>query len=378
MGKEDVCSTVNKHGQAALDHVLETPIADSEEPTHATPPSGSRPRKVERINMQLVKPEAVVWLWDRRIARGKFTLIDGDPGEGKSLITLDIAARLSRGLPMPDEETASYGPSKVLFLLCEDDLADTVAPRLIAAGADRANIEVIRELLTLPGQLDVIEHAIREIGASLVVIDPLNGYIDGKVNTHNDHQVRSALTPLVAMAARLGAAVIGVRHFNKQVGGPAKYRGGGSIAYLGLARSALMVGIDPANEAARILASSKGNLSTRPPSLRFAIVETEDKQPRIEWQGRCNLTADELCALPEKEDTHSARKDARDFLLEQLAHGEVYADELYKEAAKQGIAPRTLRRAKAAEAILDRREGKRWLWRLPSRQPADTAEEGER
>ena len=368
MGKGDISETVSERGQSALDGVLSTPIPKNE-PTQAPPKRGAHTTKAERVNMQEVTPEDVAWLWGGRIARGKFTLIDGDPGEGKSLITLDLAARLSTGRSMPDEATANYGPSKVLFLLCEDDLADTVAPRLIAADADRANIEVIRALLKIPGQLDAIEQAIREMGAALVVIDPLNGYIDGKINTHSDHEVRLALTPLVEMAARSGAAILGVRHLNKQVGGPAKYRGGGSIAYIGLARAALMVGIDPDDENARILASSKGNLSTRAPSLRFSIVETANKQPCIEWKGRSPLTADDLCALPEKEDSRAARKDAREFLLEQLADGARFAEELYQEGEKQHIARRTLRRVKAEEGILDRRDGKRWLW-LPPPNPA--------
>jgi hypothetical protein len=372
MGKEDVNEIVSTCGQSALDGVLSASIAENKKPTTAPKKKSAQPRKAKRTNMENVKPESVVWLWDRRIARGKFTLIDGDPGEGKSLITLDVAARLSTGRPMPGEETATYEASKVLFLLCEDDLGDTVAPRLIAAGADRRNIEVITDLLSIPKDLEVIESAISDLGAVLVVLDPLNAYIDGQTNTHNDHQVRAALTPLVQMAARLSVAVVGVRHFNKQQGGPAKYRGGGSIAYIGLARSALMVGIDPEDEASRILASSKGNLSTRPHSLRFSIVETEDKQPRIEWKGPCNITADQLCALPEKEDSPSSRQDARDFLFEQLADGEKYTDEIYRDAKQQNIATRTLRRVKSSAGILDRREGKRWLWRLPTQKPASS------
>jgi hypothetical protein len=180
------------------------------------------------------------------------------------------------------------------------------------------------------------------------------------------------------MAARANLAVIGVRHLNKQQGGPAKYRGGGSIAYIGLARSALMVGIDPEDEASRILASSKGNLSTRPRSLRFAIIELDNKQPRIEWKGESDITADQLCALPEQADTPKARQEARDFLFKQLAKGERYADELYQEGEKQSISERTLRRVKAAEGIVDRRAGKRWLWRLPPQQTAGPAVEGGR
>lgn len=316
---------------------------------------------LEIVNMDAVKPESIRWLWEHRIARGKFTLIDGDPGEGKSLLTLDIAARLSTGRPMPEQDTAEYGPSKVLFLLCEDDLGDTVAPRLIAADADRSRIQVIPTLLQIPRDLGIIEAHVRETGATMLVMDPLNAYIEAKVSTHNDHEVRSALTPLVQMAARVNVAVVGVRHLNKQTGGSAKYRGGGSIAFIGLARSGLMVGIDPGDPAGRILASSKGNLSTRPPSLRFRIVQTAEKQPRIEWLGPCDVTADQLCAPPESEETRSALQDAKDFLQEELADGPKAPECLYKRAADRKIAERTLRRARG---LLHISKGK--LWELPA------------
>jgi len=333
--------------------------AAPKKPKPATP--DSVPINLEIVTMDTVTPESVDWLWEHRIARGKFNLIDGDPGEGKSLLTLDLAARLSTGQLMPEQQTATYGPSKVLFLLCEDDLGDTVAPRLIAAGADRKNIVVIRTLLQIPRDLGVIEGQIKEVGASMLIIDPLNAYIEGKVSTHNDHEVRSALTPLVQLAARVNVAVVGVRHLNKQTGGSAKYRGGGSIAFIGLARSGLMVGIDPEDPDKRILASSKGNLSRKPSSLRFRIVENADKQPFIEWLGLCDVTADQLCAPPESEETRSALADAKEFLQEQLADGAKSADELYKLADVHKIAQRTLRRARGALHIP---KGK--IWELPA------------
>lgn len=375
MNSPDLTQTIAEHGQAPIDRALAAPLTPG---AAQMPPPQGRTGTGKRINMNDVAPESVSWLWGGRIARGKFTLIDGDPGEGKSLLTIDVAARVSTGQPLPDDPVASAEPGKVLFLLCEDDLADTVSPRLIAAGADRRQIEVLPGLLKFPSQLDVLESEIAELGASLVIIDPLNGYIDGKVNTHNDHQVRSALTPLVELAARRKVAIVGVRHLNKQMGGPAKYRGGGSIAYTGLARSVLMVGVDPEDESARILAVSKGNLSQRPPSLRFAIVETADKQPRIDWRGPCAITADELCALADATDSQGARRDARDFLAEQLAGGERPAEEIYSAAEKQGIARRTLRRAKRDLDLEDRRDGRVWLWRLPSEPQAMRSQPGAR
>jgi len=324
----------------------------------------------ERVNIASVQPETVSWIWTNRIARGKFTVFDGDPGEGKSLLTLDLAARLSMALPLPEQETAEKRPLKTLFLICEDDLADTIAPRLIAAGAERSNIEVLTSLLQIPAQLDQLEAHILEVGAELVVMDPLNAYISGKVNTHNDHQVRAALTPLVSMAARLGVAVVGVRHLNKQVGGAAMYRGGGSIAYVGLARSAFLVGVDPDDSSARVLAATKGNLSTRPDSLRFRIVQTDQKQPRLEWLGPCDISADQLCAVPDSDENRSAAKDAAEFLREVLADGPRPAEELYKLAEASHISQRTLRRVRAQLRISKGR-----LWALPEERPTSETTE---
>ncbi len=363
MGKRDIAERVKEAGHSALDGDLTAPAPRKKPPEK---------QQLRRFNMADIQPESVAWLWPGRIAQGKFTLIDGDPGEGKSLITIDLAARLSTGRPMPGELAATQGPQKTLFLCCEDDLADTIAPRLDAAEAERRNVEVIRDLMKIPGQLALLESAIVEMGAKLVFIDPLNGYIDGKVNTHSDHAVRCALTPLVELAARLRVPIVGVRHLNKQAGASAKYRGNGSIAYVGLARSALMVGPDPENEDLRILASSKGNLSKRAPSLRFAIVAEEGQPGRIEWRGESSVTADELCAPPGPEHTHSARRDATEFLLEALADGtECSAKDLCKRAKEQDIAERTLRRA-ARELAIPR--GK--VWALPAAQTKPAAHVG--
>lgn len=328
----------------------------------------SKEKIMARINMAEVEPASVSWLWEGRIARGKLTLIDGDPGEGKSLVTLDIAARLSQGRPMPLEEAAGCGASASLFLTCEDDPAETVRPRLIAADADPSLIHVRQDLLTIPDHLGIIEQDLRETGARLLVIDPLNGYM-GRVNTSSDLSVRAVLMPLAQMAARLGVAVVGVRHFAKARGGSALHRGLGSTAYAGIARSVLAVGADPEDARARILAVSKGNLAGDVPSLRFRRVIV-DGSARIEWEGPCDVCADALCAGPKGADDHRASREARDFLLANLAVGERLADDLYKEAKMQGIAERTLRRAKSQLGTRDRRDGTRWLWMLRDQAPA--------
>lgn len=362
MGNEDR-NRATTSGQAALDFEASAAVP---EPPPPNPPA--TPRKGKRINMATVQPRLVSWLWDRRIARGKLAIIDGDPDQGKSLLTLDLAARISIGAAMPCEATAPDCPSKVLILVSEDGLHDTVSPRLIAAGADLQSIEVLPDLLMFPDDLPALEEHIRELDAKLVIIDPLNGYFSPRINTNSDHQARSVLIPLAQLAERSGAAIVGIRHFNKQVGGAALHRGGGSVAYSAVARTLFMVGTDPEDETARILAPIKGNLSAKNvPSLRFRIIATPEKQPRIEWLGLCDTTANRLCALPEDEESRSAHEHARDFLRQALANGPVLHEDLMARAKDQDIKPRTLNRAKKSAQVRSTKEpgpAGRWRWEL--------------
>ena len=189
------------------------------------------------------------WLWPGRIPFGKITVLDGDPGTGKSLITIDLAARASRGLAMPDDTRSDLGgPCGVLFLSAEDDPADTIRPRLDAANADVARVRILTGVRVRNGQrmptvldLHAIEVAVAETAAKFVVIDPLMAHL-AATDSHRDQDVRGVLAPLAALAARHGVALLVVRHLNKSGRGHPLYRGGGSIGIVGAARSALLVG----------------------------------------------------------------------------------------------------------------------------------------
>ncbi|MDP6582331.1 MAG: AAA family ATPase, partial [Vicinamibacterales bacterium] len=214
-----------------------------------------------------VTPERVEWLWLGRIPSGKVTLIDGDPGLGKSALTTDLAARVSTGRPMPDGEPCEAGG--VVILTAEDALADTVRPRLDAAGANSTRIIAVptvgtgedEHMPSVPGDLGAIEVAIQRVDARLVIIDPLMAYLGGEVNSHRDQDVRRALAPIAQLAERTGVAVLIIRHLNKDQGGKAIYRGGGSIGISGAARSVLLVAEDPDDLDRRILVPVKANLT---------------------------------------------------------------------------------------------------------------------
>jgi hypothetical protein len=237
-----------------------------------------------------VDRELVRWLWPGRIPRGKVTVLDGDPGTGKSTLTLTIAAKVTTGSPFPDGARPERGD--VILLSAEDDIGDTIRPRLEAAGADLARCWVLpdvhpevepgKELKEpppprppeLPADLPLLENLVKSKVAALVIIDPIAAFLSGAVDMHRDQDVRRALAPMVYMAARTGTAVVIVRHMNKGQG-TALYRGSGSIGIVGAARSGLLVAPDPDDDSRRILASSKSNLAKEPDALAYRIVEDE-------------------------------------------------------------------------------------------------------
>jgi RecA-family ATPase len=337
-----------------------------------------QPEEIGQL-LSSVEPEEVSWLWLSWLALGKLALVDGDPGLGKSAMTLDLAARVSAGKGFPDG--AECEPAGVVLLSAEDGLADTIRPRLDAAGADTSKILALAtvpdeeghdRLLSIPEDLALIEKGIRRVEARLVVVDPLMAFLSGDTNSHRDQDVRRALAPLAGLAERTGAAVLVVRHLNKAAANNPLYRGGGSIGIIGAARMAYVVGKDPQDENRRVLASTKNNLATPPQSLMFGLEEAESSSVRVNWLGQSEVSAKDLLATPQDQDHADARSEAVEFLNEILIDGPVAASQVKEEAEDAGISERTLARAKKAIGVMSYREGEtgergkgQWLWKLP-------------
>lgn len=325
-----------------------------------------------------VKAEPVEWFWRGRIPKGKLTLFDGNPGEGKSAVCTDLAARKSVGRQWPDGAPCEAGG--VVICSAEDGLSDTIRPRVDAAGGDPDRVLSLvtvpdgdgERLLSIPQDLDVIRRGIERVGAELVIVDPLMAFLSGDVNSHRDQDVRRALAPLAKLAEETGAAVLVIRHLNKTSGGNPLYRGGGSIGIIGAARSALLVARHPDDERRRVLAPLKSNLAEPAPSLAFILTEAANGAVRVEWKGETALSAAALLADPVDDEERDALTEAQAFLGEVLAGGPVPAKEVQEEAQAAGIAKRTLDRARKAlgvESIRKGEVGKRgggtWLWSLP-------------
>lgn len=324
-------------------------------------------------------PEALAWLWRGRLAAGKLTVLDGDPGLGKSTLTTEIAARISRGEALPGADAGE--PRGVVLMSAEDGPADTIIPRLAAAGADLSRVYVLQGFrgpdgeitpLTVPGALDVLERAIRTHNAALAVIDPLMAFLGGDVGANRDQDVRRAMAPLAAMLERSGAACILVRHLNKAGGSSALYRGGGSIGIIGAARIGLLVARDPDDEDARILAPVKSNLSKPAPALRFRLESAPGSDvARVVWDaGPVALDADALLAAGQGDDEERSKvQEAADFLRDYLALGPRAVTDVYKDARPEQHHDATLKRAKRLLGIKSEREGfgpgSKVLWSLP-------------
>jgi hypothetical protein len=319
--------------------------------------------------MANVEHATTEWLWDQHIPLGAISNLSGDPGLGKSQLTCDLGARITRGWPMPplSAPNGTFKPRGVLFMNAEDDPARTLRPRLEAAGADLKRVHCLRSMrcslegederpIVLPSDLPAIEQVIRTGDVALMVVDPFVAFLDGKLNANSDADVRRCLGQVAAMAESTGAAVLLVRHLNKKSGLSAVYRGGGSIGITGAARAEFMVGVDPADAEARILACVKSNLAPEPPSLRFSIEAFGDTS-RVRWGDHCDTSAHDLCASGSDKRQGSKADDAKVIIEDMLAHGSRPSSEVFQACLDAGVSKRTFDRVRKEMGVKSERIG---------------------
>ncbi len=321
-----------------------------------------------------VEPQAVRWLWPGRIPLGKPSLIAGDPNIGKTMITLDMGARVSRGTTWPDG-APNAGPGGVVVLTAEDDLADTVVPRLLAASADVGRVRALAAVKSgerdrtfdLGRDIEVLAEAIRQTpDCRLAIIDPITAYLPGKDGNSNV-EIRSVLAPLAALAAKSGVAVVGVTHLRKGEGAPL-YRIMGSLGFVAAARAVWAACKDQADPTGRrrFLLPCKNNLAPDSGGLAYRIeVLSGETVPSVTWESEpVNVRLEDVLPTqgqpgPDPE----AQREAEDFLRQALADGPRPAADVIRDASGLGISRRTLYRARKGVGV--RADPERYgVWRL--------------
>ncbi|HVT17865.1 MAG TPA: AAA family ATPase [Thermoanaerobaculia bacterium] len=335
--------------------------------------------------MSEVACERVEFLWYPYIPLRKLTLLEGDPGQGKSWITAALAAAGSRGGALPGAAgrrgrggAAGRGARGVggvrgareafrtLFLTGEDGLGDTLRPRLERLGADCAQIIAHDRPVSLvvPGDVAELEGALEEHRPRLVVLDPIVAFLGARTDIYRANEVRAVLAPLGRLAERFDCAIVAVRHLNKVKGGRCIYAGQGSIDFAAAARSVLLAGCAADEPRERALVHIKSNLAPLGRACGYRI-----ERGRFGWTGESSLCAADLLAAEPGAGDRGAREEAREFLRTALGGAARPAREVVAAAREAGIAERTLKRAKQKEGVEALRrgfgEGSVWMWRLP-------------
>lgn len=308
-----------------------------------------------RVRLSDVTETPVHWYWRNWIPFGGITIVDGDPGVGKTTMLLERIARGTRGELCGE-------PVGALVISTEDSLEHTLVPRLRVAGADLDRIHAPRDVWNLEENLAVLEAHVTQTNARVLFLDPLVAFLG--VDTHKDGDVRRVLGPVARLAERRHLAVIGVRHLRKSSDGPALYRGGGSIGIVGAARSGLIVGRDPVDPKRLVVASTKSNLGPAPPSLAWRLVPPHpgpDGPCGVEWLGETSVTADALVG-PREEPGRA--DEAEGWLEAQLTVGPLQTKALKAQAMRDGIAWRTVERAKQELGVKARQTANGWTWSL--------------
>ena len=313
------------------------------------------------INMSDVESKEISWLWYPFIPYGKLTIIQGDPGEGKTTLLLNIAAVLSKGQGL-DEHMNPEQPLHIIYQTAEDGLADTVKPRLEKAQADCNNIFVIDETDVSLSMLDErIEQAILKEKAKLMILDPIQAYLGAKMDMNRANEARDMTKHLGQVAERTGCAIVLIGHMNKNAGGKVAYRGMGSIDFFAVARSVLLVGRVKGQENRRAMIQIKNNLAERGHAKSFVLTDGV-----FTWKGDYDITEDELAGgfAPKT----SKQEEAKDLLVSlSCTTKEAAVSQIQEKARDRGISWRTMEMVKKELQIKSKKVNNAWYWILDSK-----------
>jgi AAA domain len=320
----------------------------------------------------------IEWLWPGRFPLGKLSILAGEQGLGKSFVSIDMAARISGGVPWPDLREENNPTGSTIFIAAEDDLSDTMKPRLTASGADETKIHFVEaardpdggeRFFNIDQDVLALESHLESIGdVQLVVIDPIMSYLGLRTNSYNDADVRRALMPLVRLAQRCQVALLCIMHLKKGLEDSTIQRIGGSVAFSALARSVCMVGRDPDDPQRRVATWPKMNIAKPAGSLRFEMKDRTDGSAFVLWDAEpCELTAEEVIGSPQRGTSAgpSPREEAMELLRDLLKDGPVRSSEVAAHMQGHGISTGTVKRARQDLAVIAMQQGGEWFAALP-------------
>ena len=311
-----------------------------------------------------VKQRKVDWLWYPYIPYGKITILQGDPGEGKSTFILHVAALLTTGQKMPDG-TGGGSKQTVIYQCAEDDLADTIKPRLVAAGADCDKVAyIIDDNSELSFTDSRIEEVLAKTGARLLVIDPIQAFLVQDADMQSAARMRTALGKLADVASRYQCAVVLVGHLNKFQSGKNLYRGLGSIDIAAIARSVLMISRDHDDPSIRYMVPVKASLAPEGSAVGFTFAGGS-----FQWLGQREVDINSLA--PSVFAQSDKLEQAKTYLLRILKDGDLPSNQIYEMVAELGIKKRTVEAAKKEVGIQVYRKKSAWYWRSPDVQPPE-------
>jgi putative DNA primase/helicase len=335
------------------------------------------------VSANSLEMKTINWVWNGRIPAGCITLLEGDPGCGKSTISCTLASHISTGKDWPDGEPCPQG--SVILANAEDMPEEIIVPRLVAAKAELNKVSIIvpsgkedGELFTIPDNVGTLKTTILDWNVKLVVFDPLEAFLSVKVNNYSNHHIRHALRSLENLAKEVNCAIIIVRHLNKDSGKSAMYRGGGSIGIIGAARASILVSRDPANKERCLMVPNKSNWAAIKDGLAYKtqtvdLVGTQGEAiqtSKVVWDGETSLSANDVLQPSTDLTELTDLDDASCFLRNALSDGPRFSGDVFKEGTDQGFSKKTIYRAAKMIDVLKKPEGEgkgqRWLWELQS------------
>ena len=316
------------------------------------------------VDLDTIDPKEVEWLWEPFIPFSMITIMEGDPGVGKSFLAMQLAAQISLGGELPEGQKLDRG--RVLYLSAEDDAAYTIRPRIDAMGGDPSRIRVQGDFLSLDEKgLNALKREVRRKPPDLLILDPLFAYVPSGQDMYKPNVIRQLLSFLKDIAETGETAVLIVRHLTKAKHDKAIYRGGGSMDVIGAARSAFLVCEHPNDSSTKLVVHIKHNIAKRGQTQSYEVYSEDGGMATLNWLGPSDITIDDLISSEGGTPRMSALDEAIQFLRVFLKNGPEATTKVEKEAAARDISEKTLERARRSLGVVSKKKGKNWFLSLP-------------